>query len=138
MKINPYLNYGGRCEEAFRFYEKHLGGKNLRMMKWKDMPGGAQHCPPGWESKVLHAYMEIGETVLMASDVPGFEPMRSFYLSLAVSSDEEAERIYALLADGGEVYMKMEQTFFAHRFGQLRDRFGTLWMVIHQRPMPGA
>jgi PhnB protein len=82
--------------------------------------------------------LRIGETVLMASDVPTdrFLPMRSVYLSLSVDSNAEAERIYALLTEGGEVYMKMEETFFAHRFGQLRDKFGTSWMIIHERPMP--
>jgi PhnB protein len=76
-----------------------------------------------------------GETVIMASDVPNYQPMRSVYLSLSVDSSEEAERIYGILADGGEVYIKMGETFFAHRFGQLRDRFGTSWMVIHECPM---
>jgi len=96
--------------------------------------------PPGYADAVLHARMQLGDTTIMASDVPPamFQPMRSVYLSLAVGSNEEAERIYALLADGGEVFMKMGETFFAHRFGQLRDKFGTSWMVIHERPMPGA
>lgn len=136
MKMYAYLNYGGNCEEAFRFYEKHLGGKIVTMMKWSQMPDAAKHTPPGFENATLHARMEIGETELMASDVPNFQPLRSAYLSLSVSSNEEAERIYALLADGGEIYMKMGETFFAHRFGQLRDKFGTSWMIIHDRPMP--
>jgi PhnB protein len=140
MKIYTYLNYGGNCEEAFRFYEKHLGGKIVTAMKWSQMPDAEKHMPPGYEDALIHARMEIGETVLMASDVPKdkFQPMRSVYLSLSVSTSEEAERIYALLADGGEVYMKMGETFFAYRFGQLRDKFGTSWMVIHDRPMPQA
>jgi PhnB protein len=116
MKIYTYLNYGGNCEEAFRFYEKHLGGKIARVMKWGQMPNPEQHMPPGFEDAVMHARMEIGETVLMASDVPNYQPMRSVYLSLSVPSNEEAERIYALLTEGGEVFMKMEETFFAHRF----------------------
>jgi PhnB protein len=71
----------------------------------------------------------------MASDGPNVEPMRSAYLTLAVDSDAEAERIYAALTDGGEVFMKMGETFFAHRFGQFRDKFGINWMVIHEKPM---
>ena len=74
----------------------------------------------------------------MASDVPpgNFQPMRSVYLSLNVGSSEEAERIYAILSEGAEIFMPMQETFFAFRFGQLRDRFGTSWMMIHERPMP--
>ena len=79
--------------------------------------------------------MTLGETAIMASDVPNYQPMRSAYLSLSVSSSEEAERIYTALTEGGEIYMAMGETFFAHRFGQFRDKFGTNWMVIHDRPM---
>ena len=136
MKLQTYLNFGGNCAEAFSFYEKHLGGKIMGMMMWSQMPDAGKHTPPGFENAVLHARLAIGETVIMASDVPNYQPMRSVYLSLSVSSSEEAERIYGILADGGEVFMKMGETFFAFRFGQLRDKFGTNWMIIHERPMP--
>lgn len=137
VKVQTYLNYGGNCEEAFRFYEKHLGGKIGMMMKYGDMPD-KKSLPPEQEKFVLHARLEIGQTALMASDVPPqqFQPMRSVYLCLSVDSTEEAERIYALLADGGEIFMPIEETFFAFRFGQLRDKFGTNWMITHERPMP--
>ena len=139
MKLNPYLNFGGNCEEAFRFYEKHLGGKINTMMRFSDQPD-PKNVPPGTEKLVLYANMTLGETEVMASDTPParFQPMRSVYLSLGVDSNEEAERIYGLLSDGGEVFMSMGETFFAHRFGMLRDKFGTSWMIIHQRPMPGS
>jgi PhnB protein len=137
MKLNAYLNYGGNCEEAFRFYEKNLGGKILMMMRYGEQPD-PKNAPPGTEKWILYANMAIGETQLMGSDVPPerFQPMRSVYLSLGVDSDAEAERIYALLAEGGEIFMPMADTFFASRFGMLRDRFGTSWMILHQRPMP--
>jgi PhnB protein len=137
MKMHTYLNYGGNCAEAFRFYEEHLGGKILGMMTFDQMPDKSM-VPPGSEKQVLHVRMAIGETILMASDAPAdrFQPMRSVYLSLSVPSIEEAERIYGLLAEGGEIYMKMEETFFAYRFAQLRDRFGTSWMIINEKPMP--
>jgi PhnB protein len=138
MKLNTYLNFGGNCAEALRFYEQHVGGKITSTTKWSQMPDAEKHTPPGYGDAILHARIAIGDTVVMASDVPGYQPMRSAYLSLSVGSNEEAERIYGALADGGEVYMKMGETFFAHRFGQLRDKFGTLWMVIHERPMPAA
>lgn len=102
------------------------------------MPDAEKHTPPGMENGVLHANLSIADTQVMGSDVPGCEPMRSAYLSLATESVEEAERIYAALADGGEVSMAMGETFFAERFGQVRDRFGVNWMIIHEKPMAGA
>jgi PhnB protein len=82
---------------------------------------------------VLHARLELGGMVIRGADIPNAEPMRSAYLTLMVDSVEEAERVYALLSDGGQVFMKMEQTFFASRFAMLRDRFGTSWMLLHDR-----
>jgi PhnB protein len=136
MKLHPYLNYGGNCAEAFRFYEEHLGGKINFMMTFAQMPDPKQ-IPPGMENGVLHVSMNLGGTVIMASDVAPdrFQPMRSVYLSLTVDSDEEAERVYKLLTEGGEVFMPIQETFFALRFAMLRDRFGTSWMINHERPM---
>jgi PhnB protein len=137
MKLHTYLNYGGNCEAAFRFYEKNLGGKILMMMRYGEQPD-PKNAPPGTEKLILYANMAIGETQLMGSDVPPdhFQPMRSVYLSLGADSSEEAERIFKLLSEGGEIFMPMAETFFAFRFGMLRDRFGTSWMILHQRPMP--
>jgi PhnB protein len=139
MNVNTYLNYGGNCAEAFRFYEQNLGGKLGMLMTFDQMPGPAQ-APPGMEKAVLHAQIEIGGTRLMASDTPPdrFQPMRSAYLCLSVESDAEAERIYGLLSEGGDVFMELQETFFATRYAQLRDRFGTMWMIIHERPMQGG
>ncbi len=137
MKLHTYLNYGGNCEQAFRFYEKHLGGQITMMMTQGEQPV-PNDVPPERKNAILYARMTIGGTELMGSDVPPdrFQPMRSAYLSLSVSSTEEAERIYALLSDGGEIFMPLEETFFAFRFSMLRDKFGTSWMIIHQRPIP--
>lgn len=132
MKLDIYVNYAGSCEEAFRFYEQHLGGKITGIRRHSEVPGQA-NIPADWSNAVLHARMEIGGTVLMGADIPGAEPMRSAYLTLMLDSAEEAERVYALLSDGGEIFMKMEETFFASRFAMLRDRFGTSWMLLHQR-----
>jgi PhnB protein len=139
MKLHPYLNYGGNCKEAFQFYEKHLGGKITMMMTHGEQPGPTP-VAPDWKDAILYAHMTIGETELMANDVPPdrFQPMRSVYLSLSVDSIGEAERIHALLSDSGEIFMPMQETFFAHRFSMLRDKFGTSWMIIHQRPMPNS
>ena len=137
MKLNTYINFGGNCAEAFRFYEKHLGGKITMMMTFGDNPDAAK-AHPNAKDLILHAAMQIGGTVLMASDAVGekYQPMRSAYLSLGVDSSEEAERVHAALADGGEIFMPMAETFFAHRFSMLRDKFGANWMIIHQRPAP--
>jgi PhnB protein len=129
MRLDIYLNYPGHCEEAFRFYEQHLGGKITGVSRHGEQPGGSD-LPAEWKGKILHARIEIGNTVLMGADIPSAEPMRSAYLALTVDSAEEAERLYALLSDGGQVFMKMEETFFASRFGMLRDRFGTSWMIL--------
>jgi PhnB protein len=131
-RFDIYLNYPGNCEAAFRFYEQHLGGKITGISRHGEQPG-SNNLPAEWNGKILHARIEIGNTVLMGADIPSAEPMRSAYLTLTVDSAEEAERLYALLSDGGQVFMKMEETFFASRFGMLRDRFGTSWMILCER-----
>lgn len=131
MKLDVYLNYAGTCEEAFRFYEQHLGGRITGMMRHGQLPDS--RVPNGWKNAILHARIEIGNLVLIGADIPGAEPVRSAYLTLTVDSAEEAERLYGLLSEGGQIFMKMEETFFASRFAQLRDRFGTSWMLLHER-----
>jgi PhnB protein len=137
MKLHTFLNYGGNCREAFRFYEQHLGGKITMMVTHAQQPN-QQNVPPAWMNAILHARIILGETELMGADVPPerFQSMRSAYLSLLVDSIDEAERIYALLSDGGQIFMPMEETFFAFRFAMLRDKFGTSWMILHERPRP--
>jgi PhnB protein len=137
MKLYTYLNYGGNCRQAFEFYAAHLGGKITALTTHGELPD-ASKVPPEWKNAVLHARIEIGGTVVMAADIPPdrFQPMRSAYLSLMLTSIDEAERIYALLTDGGQIFMPMEETFFAHRFAMLRDRFGTSWMLLFER-VPG-
>jgi PhnB protein len=139
MKLHTYLNYGGNCAEAFRFYEQHLGGRISTMLTHGQAPDQSQVSPAS-KNTILHARMTLGDAELMGADVPPdrFQPMRSVYLSLTVATSEEAERIYNLLADGGQIFMPMAETFFAFRFAMLRDRFGTSWMILHERPMPGA
>ena len=131
--MNTYVNFAGKCAEAFRFYEQHLGGKIGMMMTHGQAPDPSR-VSPEWKDAVLHARISIGGTELMGADIPSAEPMRSAYLSLGVESDAEAERVFSALSDGGEVFMPMQETFFATRFGQLRDRFGINWMIMHERP----
>ncbi|MGD0913192.1 MAG: VOC family protein [Terracidiphilus sp.] len=138
MKVNTYLNFPGNCAEALDFYEQHLGAKILAKMTFASMSstGAPQNLPPGLNPDgIMHARFTLGDTTVMASDGPNVEPMRSAYISLSVDSNEEAERIYNALTDGGQVFMPMGEQFFAHRFGQLRDKFGINWMVLHEKPM---
>jgi PhnB protein len=135
MQLHTYLNYGGNCEQAFRFYEEHLGGKITFLTRHGDQPTGTDVIPE-LKGTVLHARMTLGGSELSAADVPPdrFKPMRSAYLTLTLDSPEEADRVYALLVDGGEIFMKMQETFFASRFAMIRDRFGTSWMILGPQP----
>lgn len=128
MKLAVYLNFRGTCEEAFRFYEKELGARVSFVQRHGEQPN--PNLPPDWGGKVLHAQMQLGGVAVMGADVPSAEPMRSAYLSLTVDTPEEADRLYARLSDGGEIFMKMESTFFANRFAMVRDRFGVSWMLL--------
>jgi PhnB protein len=134
MRLYTYLNYGGNCRQAFEFYVEHLGARLTMLTTHREAPDQSQVAPE-WKDKVLHARLEIGGTEIFGADVPAerFQPMRSAYLSLILDSNEEAERVYALLSDGGQVFMAMAETFFAHRFAMLRDRFGTSWMLLRER-----
>jgi PhnB protein len=134
MKLDIYLNYRGSCEQAFRFYERHLGGRITGMVRHGEQPNPG--VPADWKEKILHARLEIGTTVLMGADIPHGEPMRSAYLALTLDSEAAAEQVYALLIEGGEIFMKMEKTPFANRFAMLRDTFGTSWMLLHQPEGP--
>jgi PhnB protein len=133
MQVQPYLMFNGRCEEAIEFYRRAIGAEVKMLMRFKDSPDqpppGA--LPPGAENKVMHARLQIGESTVLASDghcqgQPGFQ---GFSLSLTVSSEAEAERLFAALADGGQVQMPLTKTFFSASFGMLADRFGMSWMI---------
>jgi PhnB protein len=135
MKLDLYINYPGNCEEAFRFYEQHLDGKVTMMMRHEEMPGPRNpQLPADFGKKILHAHLELGGAALLGADVPQAEPMRSAYVSLTVDSVADAERVYALLTQDGQIFMKMQETFFSPRFAMFRDRFGTSWMLLVARP----
>jgi PhnB protein len=133
-KMYTYVNFAGQCAEAFGFYEQHLGGTIDMIMTHGESPDQSM-VNPEWKHLVLHARMSLGGTDLMGADIPQAEVMRSAYLSLLVDNDAEAERIFAALAGGGQILMPIAETFFATRFGQVRDRFGINWMILHQRPV---
>ena len=133
-KIEPYLFFDGRCEEALEFYRCTLGAEVTRMMRFKESPEPPQPgcAAPGSENKIMHASFKIGETNLMASDgrCSGKPSFQGFALSIAAPNEAEAERLFAALADGGQVQMPLAKTFFSPRFGMVADRFGVSWMVL--------
>jgi PhnB protein len=130
MQLNPYLFFNGNCADAFKFYEKCLGGKIVTMMTHEGTPA-AEQVPANWREKIIHARLTVGDQVLMGSDAPPdrYAPMKGFGVSFAVDSPADAERIFKALSEKGAVGMPMQQTFFAVRFGMVVDQFGTPWMV---------
>lgn len=130
--IQPYLFFGGRCAEALEFYGKAVGAVVEMVMRYKDSPEPQPPgmLAPGFEEKVMHASFRIGKSVLMASDgCDETAKFDGFSLSLAVATEEAAERVFAALSEGGEVKMQLTKTFWSPRFGMLTDRFGMGWMV---------
>ena len=136
MQTHPYLFFQGNCKEAFEFYAKVLGGKVEAMMTHEGTPA-AEHVPPEWRGKIMHARLVIGDTVLMASDAPPDRSegaMKGFSVNVTVEKPAEAERVFHALAEKGTVQMPIQETFWADRFGMLVDRFGTPWMVNCEKP----
>ena len=131
MQVQPYLFFEGRCEEAVEFYRKALGAEVTMLMRWKDSPD-PEMCQPGAEEKVMHMSFRIGDTTLLASDGRGTgQPnFQGFSLTLHAADDADAERLFASLAEGGQVRMPLAKTFFSSRFGMLADRFGAPWTII--------
>jgi PhnB protein len=133
MQIQPYLFFDGRCEEAISFYRSALGAEVTMLMRFKDSPEPHENSivPPGSEDKVMHASLRIGDTTVLASDgqCVGQPNFQGFSLSLTVTDEAEANRLFAALADGGQVRMPLTKTFFSPRFGMLADRFGVGWIV---------
>ena len=134
MKIEPYLFFNGRCEEAIDFYRRVLDAEVVMLMRYKESPEPPPPgmVPPGSENKIMHASLRVGESRIMASDghCKGNPHFDGFSLSIAVQDAAEAQRRFAALADGGEVVMPLGKTFFAQSFGMVKDRFGVHWMVI--------
>jgi PhnB protein len=134
MQVQPYLFFDGRCEEALEFYKSALGAEVQMLMRFKDNPE-PQANPVGTADKVMHTSFRIGETTVMASDgrCQGKPSFQGFALSLTAQDDGEAERLFAALAEGGQVQMPLAKTFFSSRFGMVADRFGVPWMIVVAR-----
>jgi PhnB protein len=134
MRVEPYLFFDGRCEEAIEFYRKALGAEVTMLMRYKESPEPPPPgmIPPGSENKVMHSNLRIGETMVMASDgnCQGKPSFQGFSLSVTAPGEAEAKRMFAALADGGQVQMPLGKTFFSPCFGMVADRFGVSWMII--------
>ena len=136
MKIQAYITFGGRCDEALAFYKQTLGAEVGTVMRWKDSPDEAMKGPPGYEDKIMHADFTIGSTTLMADDGmgPGKVEYKGFTLSLTVADDPEAQRVFTALGESGSVTMPLMKTFWTSSFGMLTDKFGVPWMVNVEAP----
>ena len=136
MRVEPYLNFDGRAEEAIKFYKSAVDAKVDMLMRYKENPepGPSGKTPPGIENKVMHATLRIGDSTVMASDghCQGKMKFSGISLSLSVSNPAEAERSFAALSAGGKVEMPLTKTFFSPSFGMVTDPFGIMWMVIAQ------
>ncbi|HET9668478.1 MAG TPA: VOC family protein [Casimicrobiaceae bacterium] len=134
MKVESYLFFDGRCEEAIDYYKRALDAEVVMMMRFKDSPEPPQPgmLAPGSENKIMHATMRIGETNVMASDgdCRGATKFDGFGLALEVRDAAEAKRRFDALADGGQTVMPLGKTFFSPCFGMVKDRFGVQWMVL--------
>ena len=130
MQINPYLFFDGNCEEAFKHYEKALGGTIMAMLPHEGTPAEA-HVPAEWKKKIMHARMEVGGEAIMASDAPPahYHKPQGFSVSVTVKTKADAERVFNELAKGGTVTMPLAQTFWSVAFGMVTDRYGVPWMV---------
>jgi PhnB protein len=132
MAIEPYLFFNGCCEEAIEFYKKALGAEVLMLMRYKESPEPPPPgmVPAGWDNKIMHSSLRIGNANLMASDGCSEGPsFKGFSLSLTVANEAEASRIFGALAEGGQVQMLLGKTFWSPCFGMVGDRFGVGWMV---------
>ncbi len=135
MRVQAYLNFNGRAQEAIDFYTKALGAKVGVLMHYKDMPGQNPNIDPANLEKVMHASMQIGDTTLLVSDgrCTGATKFEGISLTLYPGSEADARKAFEALADGGKVNMPIAKTFFSPAFGMLTDRFGIMWMVLTEQ-----
>jgi len=135
LTLSPCINlsFNGQCEAAFRFYERCFNGKITFMLTYGDSPM-AKDAPPQWSSKIYHATLSIGNSRIQGSDPdPGsYESPRGFTIALNPPADD-AERLFAELAEGGTIGMPIQETFWAHRFGVVTDRFGIPWVINSEK-----
>lgn len=137
MKLNPYLNFNGNCEEAMIFYKTALNGQFLGtgIMHYGDAPG-SDKMPENVKKLVIHSALKIGNDILMGADSSAISPVElttgnNVHLSLSPETLEEAERVYKTLAEGGKEIVSFGKQFFGYH-GSLVDKFGIFWMVTYE------
>ena len=135
----PYLFFGGRCEEALSFYQKALGATLNMIMRFSESPDPVPEgmLQKGFENKVMHSCFTVGQTDIMASDgCDDAQGFKGFSLAMTVATEAEADRYFNALAEGGTVGMPLMKTFWSPRYGMVTDRFGIQWMVMVTPPQP--
>jgi PhnB protein len=136
MKLNPYLSFDGRCEAAFKFYEKCLGGKTAFTMTYGESPM-ADQTPPDWRKKIMHTSLTVGDQTLNGADAPPdrYQKPQGISVALSIESPAEADRVFQALSEKGTIHMPIQETFWAQRFGMLVDQFRIPWMINCSKPM---
>lgn len=130
MRLHPYLSFNGNCEAAFKYYEKALGGTIVFLATYAGSPMENQ-VPPEWRGKVMHATLKVGDQVLAGADLHGeqYHTPKGIAMTVDTPDAAEAERVFAALSQNATVQMPLQETFWAKRFGMLRDQFGIPWIV---------
>jgi PhnB protein len=130
MQTSINLSFNGNCAEAIRFYERNLPAKILFELSWGGSPL-AKDAPPQWQAKICHSTLLVGDTTIHGVDVlPGtYEPPRGFSIVLDIDAPDEADRLFGVLAENGEVRLPLQETFWARRYGMVVDRFGIAWEI---------
>jgi PhnB protein len=139
MRLEPYLFFNGRTEEALAFYQKALGAETLSVLHFKDSPEGLLNATPEWQGKVMHATFRIGSSVIMASDGVNAERQLFSGFSISIASDDIAsgQKMFDALSVGGDVRMAWQPTFWTSGFGMVSDKFGMPWMVTVMDDLEG-
>lgn len=139
MKVEAYLQFDGRCEEALEFYRKALGAEVQMMMRFKESPDQTG-ITPGSENKIMHSSFKVGESTIMASDghCRNAAKYEGFGLTISIPDTATAEKLFKALGEGGQVQMPLTKTFFSPAFGMVADKFGICWMILACVPQAGA
>jgi PhnB protein len=130
MQVSVHLTFDNQCRAAFERYCELFGGEIVNITRFSETPDG-ENVPDDWQDAVIHGSMKIGDSVIAGADIPPerFQKSQGFFMFVDIPEPKEAERIFAALAEGGDVQMPMQETFWAKRFGVVNDRFGTPWEV---------
>jgi PhnB protein len=135
MSLSIHLIFDGQCETAFRFYEECFGAKVITMLKWSESPAASQ-APPGAADRIMHATLKLADSYVFGADAfPGkYETPKGFSVLFSVGNPQEAEQVFQKLADGGNVTMPLQETFWAKSYGVVTDKYGIPWEINCSKP----